>query len=83
MDKYSVLLPGKNEQKLEAESERVELTLVDGRLVFGVAFDVLGEPLVKLIVGIKQCGHDEVQQGPQLRDRNNTHTFIHRSHERT
>lgn len=48
------------------------LTLIDGRLVLGVALDVLGEPLVELFVGIEQRGHDEVQQGPQLRDGNNT-----------
>lgn len=29
------------------------LTLVNGRLVFGVALDVLGEPLVELFVGIE------------------------------
>lgn len=51
---------------------KVALTLIDGRLVFSVALDVLGEPLVKLFMGIKQGGHDEVQQGPQLRDSNNT-----------
>lgn len=45
-----------------------ELTLINGWLVFSVALDVLGEPLVKLFVGIKQRWHDEVQQGPQLRD---------------
>lgn len=48
------------------------LTLVNGRLVFGVALDVLGEPLVKLFVGIEQRRHDEVQQGPQLTDGKNT-----------
>lgn len=48
------------------------LTLVNGRLVFGVALNVLGEPLVKLFMGIKQRRHDEVQQGPQLGDGNNT-----------
>lgn len=43
------------------------LTLIDGGLVFGVALDVLGEPLVELFVGIEQRRHDEMQQGPQLR----------------
>lgn len=64
---------------------RVLLTLVDGRLVFGVALDVLGEPLVKLVVGIEQRGHDEVQQGPQLRDSNNIRpsTVLSGSHEHT
>ena len=63
----------------------VLLTLVDGRLVFGVALDVLGEPLVKLVVGIEQRGHDEVQQGPQLRDSNNIQpsTVLSGSHEHT
>ena len=50
----------------------VGLTLVDGRLVLSVALDVLGEPLVKLFVGIEQRGHDEVKQRPQLRDSENT-----------
>lgn len=35
-----------------------------------MALDVFREPLVEFFVGIKQCGHDEVQQGPQLRDSN-------------
>lgn len=48
------------------------LTLIDGRFVLSVALDVFGEPLVELFVGIEQRGHDEVQQGPQLRDGNDT-----------
>lgn len=40
------------------------LTLIDGGLVLGVTFDVLGEPLVKLVVRVEQCGHDEMQQSP-------------------
>lgn len=61
------------------------LTLIDGRLVLGVALDVLGEPLVKLFVRIEQCGHDEVQQGPELRDGNNTRssTTLSSSHQHT
>ena len=31
-----------------------------------MTFNVLGEPLVELIVRIKQGRHDEVQEGPQL-----------------
>lgn len=49
----------------------VKLTLIDRRLVFSVTLDVLGEPLIELFVGIKQRGHDEMQQSPQLRDSNN------------
>lgn len=50
-----------------------------------MALYVLGEPLVELFVGIKQRGHDEVQQGPQLRESQNTRssTVLTRSHERT
>lgn len=68
-----------------AERTRAVLTLIDGRLVFSVALDVLGEPLVKLVVGIKQRRHDEVQQGPQLRDSNNiqSSTVLSCSHEHT
>lgn len=62
------LLPTKEENK---ETE-VRLTLIDGRFVLSVALDVFGEPLVELFVGIEQRGHDEVQQGPQLRDSNDT-----------
>lgn len=74
-------------QNYKQQTERyisVALTLIDGRLVLSVALDVLGEPFVKLFVGIEQCGHDEVQQGPQLRNGNDiqlstllisTHTF--------
>jgi len=63
---------GKKCEKAAEGNASVALTLVDGRLVFGVALDVLGEPLVELFMGIKQRRHDEVQQGPQLRDSNNT-----------
>ncbi len=67
------------EKKLEQAAERniffsdprAVLTLVDGRLVFSVALDILGEPLVKLVMGIEQRRHNEVQQGPQLRGSNN------------
>ena len=60
-------------------------TLVDGSLVLGVALDVLGEPLVELVVGVEQCGHDEVEQGPQLWGKKqhvsmsapHTHTLTH------
>lgn len=50
-----------------------------------MALDVLGEPLVELFVGIEQRGHDEVQQGPQLRESHNTRssTVLTRSHEHT
>jgi len=55
-------------------SRESRLTLVDGRLVLGVALDVPGEPLVELIVRVEQRGHDEVEQGPQLRNNNNNNT---------
>ena len=42
------------------------LTLVDGRLVLSVALDVFGEPLVEFFMGVKERGHNEVQQRPQL-----------------
>ena len=29
-------------------------------------FNILGEPLIELVMRIEQAGHDEVQQGPQL-----------------
>lgn len=50
-----------------------------------MALDVLGEPLVKLFMGIKQRRHDEVQQGPQLREGNTTRpsTRLSCSHART
>ena len=32
----------------------------------GVALDVPAEPLLELVVAVKQCGHDEVQQTPEL-----------------
>mmetsp|Transcript_2519 Transcript_2519/g.4692 ORF Transcript_2519/g.4692 Transcript_2519/m.4692 type:complete len:324 (+) Transcript_2519:2313-3284(+) len=35
----------------------------------GRAFDALGEPLVELRVRVEECGHDEVQERPQLRHR--------------
>ena len=35
-------------------------------LVFGGVFYVFGEPLVKLVVRVKQARHDKVQQSPQL-----------------
>lgn len=66
-------------QMIEFPTKKFILTLIDGRLVLSVALDVLGEPLVKLFVGIEQCGHDEVQQGPQLRDGNNTRSSTTRS----
>jgi hypothetical protein len=43
------------------------LTLVHGRSFLGRTFDVFGEPFVKLVMGIKQCWHDEMQQGPELK----------------
>ena len=43
------------------------LTLVDGRLVLCMALDVFREPFIKLLVRVKQRRHDEMEQGPQLR----------------
>lgn len=62
------------EKNTHTQNERTEvtLTLIDSRFILGVALDVFGEPLIELFVGIEQRGHDEVQQGPQLRDGNDT-----------
>jgi hypothetical protein len=27
----------------------------------------LGKPFIEVVLAVKECGHDEVQQGPQLR----------------
>lgn len=43
------------------------LTFIHVCLVLHVALDVLAEPLIEPQVGVKQRGHDEVQQCPQLR----------------
>jgi len=32
-----------------------------------MALDVLGKPLRELVMRIKECGHDEMQQSPKLR----------------
>lgn len=42
------------------------LTFINAGLVFCMALDVLGEPLVELVMWVKHCGHDEVEKSPQL-----------------
>lgn len=71
--------------KVFSSESGVVLTFIYGRFVLSVALDVLGEPLIKLFMGIKQRRHDEVQQGPQLRDSNSTHllTVVSRTHQLT
>lgn len=32
-----------------------------------MAFDVFWEPLIELLMGVKQGGHDEMKKGPELR----------------
>lgn len=42
-------------------------TLVQGRIVFSMAFNVFREPFRKLFVRVEERRHDEVQQRPKLR----------------
>ena len=44
----------------------VLLTFIDSSLFFSMRFDVFREPLIELVMGVEQCGHNEMQQGPQL-----------------
>lgn len=43
------------------------LTLINGGFVLCMALYVLRKPLIELFMGIKQCWHDKMQQGPQLK----------------
>lgn len=45
------------------------LTLVYGGLVFSVALDVPGKPLVELLVRVEERGHDEMKKSPELRNK--------------
>ena len=45
---------------MEMRKRRAGRTFVDEGLFLDVTFDVLGEPLVELIVGVKQSRHYEV-----------------------
>lgn len=56
-EKRSTMLHQQTRRPLKSTAA---LTLVNGRLVFRVALDVLGKPLAKLLVGVEQRGHDEV-----------------------
>lgn len=49
------------------------LTLIDGRFVLCMALYILRKPLVELLMGIKQCRHDKVQQSPQLQRSSKEH----------
>ena len=42
------------------------LTLIYARLPLHMVLNVLGEPVSKLLMRVKQCRHDVMQQRPQL-----------------
>lgn len=52
--------------KTSSKTKGARLTFVDRALILGVALDVFGEPLVKLVMGVKERRHYEVEERPQL-----------------
>lgn len=64
---FDVLLNPSEHEGLEYCMESVELVLLDLPWVSRVCLDILREPLLELVVVIKQLGHNKVQQSPELR----------------
>ena len=61
-----VLLNATEHEGLQDRVQALQLLLVQRALLLRVRLDVLGEPLLELLVRVEQLGHDEVQQRPQL-----------------
>ena len=54
-------------ERLQDHMQTAQLVFVElAAFVLSSVLDVLGEPLVELIVGVKQTRHNEVQEGPQF-----------------
>ena len=65
----NVLLEASKHEWLQDHMQALQLMLVKLSLVHAVLLDVLGEPLLKLLVIIEELRHDEVKQCPQLSHR--------------
>ena len=50
----------------EDHVQTLQLVLIELRVALSMAFDILGEPVAELVVGVEQGGHDEMKQSPQL-----------------
>eukprot|EP01136_Pigoraptor_vietnamica_P043776 Opistho-1_new@19633 len=61
-----ILLDSPEHKGLQNHVQPRELVLVKPGLLLGVTLNVLREPLVELLVRVKQTRHDKVQQRPQL-----------------
>jgi len=55
-----VLLDAPEHEGLQDRVQTLQLLLVQRALLLRVRLDVLGEPLLELLVRVEQLGHDEV-----------------------